>query len=167
MRSLSFLLGRGVPAYLWIAVFYIIYVGAVAAPEAFSSLWGDAPEAGALSTAEQVELALRETLFRLPLFSGVAFEVSWTTLFIIFGFVASWIEVVRATNARQFSGNDLMSLIVTVIAIILFVGVSWFGTTAFMIVPLVGIGDLLLDRLVGQAVARRDLAVPGFHGGDH
>ncbi|MEL6284543.1 MAG: hypothetical protein AAFQ73_17595, partial [Pseudomonadota bacterium] len=61
----------------------------------------------------------------------------------------------RATKARDFSGNDWMSLIVTVGALLLFVGVGWFGTTAFMIVPLVGIGDLLLDRYVGQAVARR------------
>ncbi|MEO1330401.1 MAG: hypothetical protein AAFW46_12120 [Pseudomonadota bacterium] len=162
MRFLSFMLGKGVPAYLWIAVFYVIYVGVVAAPDAFSSIWSEEVAPGQLSIAEKVELVLRETLFTIPLFSGTGFEVSWTTLFIIFGFFAAWIEVVRATNARNFSGNDFMSLIVTVIAIVLFVGVSWFGTTAFMIVPLVGIGDLLLDRLVGQAVARRDLAVPGY-----
>lgn len=165
MRFLSVLLGRGVPAYLWIALVYIVYVGVVAAPDAFSSVFGgdDAPSGAQIAADVEARLAL--PFVTIPLVSGTQFAITPTTLFIIFGFIAAWIEVIRATNARTFSGNDLMSLIVTVIAIILFVGVSWFGTTAFMIVPLVGIGDLLLDRLVGQAVARRDLAVPGFGGG--
>ncbi|MEL6279335.1 MAG: hypothetical protein AAF661_00995 [Pseudomonadota bacterium] len=161
------LFGKGVPAYLWIAIFYIVYVGVIAAPEVFGDIVGSEDAAADTTTiTEKVEQVLSEQLFAITLFSGQAFAVTWTTIFIILGFLASWIEVMRATKARDFSGNDWMSLIVTVGALLLFVGVGWFGTTAFMIVPLVGIGDLLLDRYVGQAVARRDFGVPfGADGG--
>lgn len=199
------LFGRSVPAYLWIAVFYVIYVLVIAAPEVAGSMVGgddsatpvaeDAAGAGAEDTAQtsdgdlgtvseaapsaesdatisarvtaNVEDVLRQPLFHVPLFSGVEFPVSWTTFFIVAGFVSAWIEALRATNIRA-SGNDFMSLIVTVVALVLFFGVPWFGTTAFLIVPLVGFGDLILDRYIGQAVARRDFgAVYGPHdGGD-
>ena len=98
---------------------------------------------------------MRTPLVTVTLFSGVPFPISWTTIFIIAGFVSAWIEALRATNVR-ISGNDFMSLLVTIVSLVLFVGVPWFSTTAFMIVPLVGIGDLILDRYIGQAVARRD-----------
>lgn len=178
------LFGKGVPAYLWIALFYIIYVGVIAAPEVFNDLIGGGDEPTVSETVEgavegavaaatgntitaKVERVLTSELFTVTLFSGQPFTFTWTTFFIIAGFLASWIEVMRATKARDFSGNDWMSLIITVIALMLFVGVDWFGTTAFMIVPLVGMGDLLLDRYVGQAVARRDFGVPfGADGGE-
>lgn len=115
---------------------------------------------------ERVELALDEPIVTVPLFSNANFVIDWTVVFIILGFVAAWIEVVRATHIRDTARNDTWSLVVTIVAFVLFVGVSSFGTTAFMIVAIVGFGDVLLDRYVGQAVARRDFGgiLPGGGG---
>ncbi|MCI4663017.1 MAG: hypothetical protein MRY63_14500 [Neomegalonema sp.] len=185
------LFGRGMPAYLFLAAFYVVYVGIVALPNVWGGSMADdacerantdvvitAPigeqvdgvavegegtaavvtdaQVQPASVAEQVECVLDASLFKVPLVSGTEFPITWTSLFVIFGFLASWIEVIRATAARDISGNDWMSLVVTLVCLVLFFTVSWFGTTAFMVITLVGIGDLLLDRIVGQAVARRD-----------
>ncbi|MEO1291363.1 MAG: hypothetical protein AAFV62_00805 [Pseudomonadota bacterium] len=151
------LFGKGIPFYTYIAVFYVIYVGVIALP----NVWGGGEDrldadGNPLTIAQQVEGVLGETLFNLPLVSGTEFPITWTTIFIVFCLLAHWIETIRATYARDISGNDWMSLVVTLICVILFISVPWFGTTAFLVIMLVGIGDLLLDRIVGQAVARRD-----------
>lgn len=178
------LLSRGVPAYLLLALFYVGFVIVVAGP---TMLGGDPPavetsaesvegatDAAAetapeedLDWAERGKNAIEEAMQRsisIPFLSGVSFEFSWTTLFIVGGFFCAWVEALRATNTHV-SGNDFMSLLVTVVALILFIGVPWFSTTAFMIVPLVGMGDLFLDRYIGQAVARRDFGGM-YPGGD-
>lgn len=177
------LLSRGVPAYLLLALFYVGFVVVVAGPSIISGeptavetvvedtdattetaaeteAEGDALEEPAADPdwaqrgKDAIEAAMQRSI-SIPFLSGVSFDISWTTLFIIGGFMCAWVEAIRATNS-QVSGNDFMSLIVTIASLILFIGVPWFSTTAFMIVPLVGIGDLFLDRYIGQAVARRD-----------
>lgn len=152
---------RGIPAYFWLGVLYAIFVGYVAtlAPTGADTV-GEA-----LPLYQQVEEELTKPIFSLPLFSENVFGVTGTVVFIVLGFLAAWIEVVRATNIRSTARNDTWSLIVTLAAFVLFVGVSSFGTTAFLIVAVVGFGDVLLDRYVGQAVARRDFGFPGAHGG--
>lgn len=144
------LLNRGVPAYLLLALFYVGFVIFIAGP---GMLQGEAAE-GATPISAQIEQAMGYG-FNVRFPSGVEFPITWTTFFIAGGFLSAWVEALRAANAR-ISGNDFMSLIVTIVSLVLFIVVPWFSTTAFMIVPLVGIGDLILDRYIGQAVARRD-----------
>ena len=142
MGVLNFL-WRGVPAYFWVAVVY-----------AAVTLGFQFGNAGAGIDAFEQHLA--SPFARINTLSGAPFLISLNTVFLAIGFVAVWIEVIRSTRLRDRGGNDLMSLLVTVAAIVIFIGVPGFGTTAFAVVPLAGFGDLLLDRLVGQAVARRD-----------
>lgn len=166
MRWLSIFLSRGIPAYFWLGIAYAIYVGLMAAGGVVG-VGGDAvttPGAEPEPFYMAVEASLGASLFEIPLFSGNSFAVTWTVIFITLGFLCSWVEVVRATAIRDTARNDTASLIVTLVAFVLFVGVSSFGTTAFLIVALVGFGDVLLDRYVGQAVARRDFG--GMFGGD-
>lgn len=138
------LIWRGVPAYAWVGVAYALTV--LSAPRGATSgpaleAWLDAP------------------LARLPLLGSGALPVSLTTLFVVAGFAAAWVEVIRATRLRDRGGNDGLSIVATIAAVLVFVGAAPFATVAFLVVPLAGLGDLLLDRLVGQAVARRDLAI--------
>lgn len=162
MKYLSIILSRGIPAYFWLGVLYALFVGYVAmlggAPDPVGSPGVEAP------LYEQVEAALVEPIFTIPLISGNGFAVTWIVLFVVLGFLSAWVEVVRATHIRATARNDTWSLIVTLIAFVLFVGVPSFGTTGFLIVAVVGFGDVLLDRYVGQAVARRDFGLP-MHGG--
>ena len=166
---------RGIPAYFWLGVLYAIFVGYVATlggggSEALNDVTSAIVEGGPCVPVGdprlycQVEEELTKSIFSIPLFSKNEFAVTGTVVFIVLGFLCAWIEVVRATNIRSTARNDTWSLIVTLIAFVMFVGVSTFGTTAFLIVAVVGFGDVLLDRFVGQAVARRDFGFPA-HGG--
>lgn len=179
MKYLGLMFSRGIPAYFWLGVLYGVFVAYVAVLGGDSSGAAVTPSADALAGQScldalkgvdprlycQVEQALDEEIFPLPLFSQNVFSVNGTVIFLVLGFLTSWVEVARATNIRSTARNDTWSLIVTLIAFVLFVGVSSFGTTAFLIVAVVGFGDVLLDRYVGQAVARRDFGFPGAHGG--
>lgn len=144
MSGLFRFLWRGLPAYVWVGVFYAIVIAGAPAY---------------VSDVSKLEIYLASEITRIPLLNGGAFTVSFNTIFIASAFVAVWIEVIRATNIRDRAGNDWLSLVATFVAILIFVGAEPFGTLGFMVVPLAGFGDLLLDRLVGQAVARRDFAV--------
>ncbi len=135
---------RGLPAYVWVALAYAVVVAG-------------APVRG--SNIVALERYLAEPLFSVPLLNNGVFVVSFNAIFIVAAFVAVWIEVVRATSLRSRAGNDWMSLVATFVSILVFAGAESFGTMAFMVVPLAGFGDLLLDRLVGQAVAKRDFAI--------
>ena len=171
MRYLGFIFSSGTPFYLWTAVAYTVFIvvvyllptGSVDPENLASTVINN--ECAIIGDVfyQRVEAALSCQLVGLPLFSGNTFKIDWNVLFILLGFVSAWIEVVRATNIRDTARNDIWSLIVTLICVVLFVGVSAYGTTAFMIVALVGFGDVLLDRIVGQAVARRDFGglLPG------
>jgi len=135
---------RGLPAYVWVGIAYAVVIAG-------------APISASNSVA--LERYLAEPLFSIPLLNNGIFVVSFNAIFIAAAFIAIWIEVVRATSIRNRAGNDWMSLVATFAAILIFAGAESFGTMAFMVVPLAGFGDLLLDRLVGQAVARRDFAL--------
>lgn len=135
---------RGLPAYVWVAFAYAMVVAG-------------APIRG--SNIVALERYLAEPLFSIPLLNNGIFLVSLNAIFIVAAFVAVWIEVVRATSLQSRAGNDWMSLVATFVSILVFAGAESFGTLAFMVVPLAGFGDLLLDRLVGQAVAKRDFAI--------
>jgi len=135
---------RGLPAYVWVGLAYAIVIAG-------------APDPRGVPVSLEQYLAL--PLFTVPLLNNGAFLVSFNTIFVTAAFVAIWIEVMRATSVQTRAGNDGLSIVATFVSILVFVGAESFGTLAFMVVPLAGLGDLLLDRLVGQAVARRDFAV--------
>ncbi|MEM9725543.1 MAG: hypothetical protein AAF909_08790 [Pseudomonadota bacterium] len=163
MRYLSMMFSQGIPAYFWLGVLYGVFVLYVATIGGSTATVDGVAEVVPLYL--MVEQDLTEKIFGITLFSGNEFAVTGTVIFIVLGFLSAWVEVVRATNVRSTARNDTWSLIVTLIAFILFVGISEFGTTAFLIVAVVGFGDILLDRYVGQAVARRDFGFPGAGGG--
>lgn len=186
----SMLFGRNIPAYTWVGVLYALVVvwvmvfppaetapAPAAAPAVEASVEADAPEAAATTVAapdaeatsskgavaQNVERTLVATLFVLPLMSSDGLPITLSIILTVLCLVAGWIEVIRATSVQSRGGNDVMSLVVTIVALVLFVGAPSFGTSAFLIVVVTGIGDLLLDRIVGQAVARRDFGgmIPG------
>lgn len=154
---LRVIFSRSIPAYFWLAVAYVVFVIVVKftmGAETDPGLDPTIDEGQRLS--ELVETALQKEVFPIPLFTGQLFQVTWMMVFVTLGFISAWVEVLRALQIRNTGRNDTWSVIVTLAAFMLFVGFSAFGTSAFLIVALVGFGDVILDRQVGQAVARRD-----------
>ncbi|MCI4665324.1 MAG: hypothetical protein MRY74_11440 [Neomegalonema sp.] len=112
-------------------------------------------------------------LFELPLYGEKVVDgktikagipISLTAVIVIFAFVAQWLEAIRATRVSGTSRNDIWSLILAVLTVILFVGVAQYQTFAFFVIVIVAFGDVLLDRIIGQAVAQRDFGgiIPGM-----
>lgn len=110
---------------------------------------------GSTHPGVKLDCLLASPIATLPLFAGVGLALTGNIAFIILGFMAQWSEAIRATRLDD-RRNDLFSILLAFGALLLFVGIDYFQTTAFLVVVLVGFGDVLLDRIIGQAVARRD-----------
>lgn len=165
-----------IPAYFWLAVLYTVIALGSWAVEVVrpTDARADMP-----ATAEMIPAALGATpaafetappppsnqvinafldaeIFSVPMIAGDAIMVSWTVLFILFGFICSWIEGLRALKPRGKAYNDIGSVLVTIPLIILMVGFESFQTTAFLVIVVVGFGDIIMDRIVNQGVSYRD-----------
>lgn len=139
-------LWKTMPANFWLAVVYLITMLSIV-----------------ISGAESVESTLNTPLTTVHLFVGEdGVQVTGTLIMIVLAFVAQWIEAIRATAVKATERNDTMSLVVAFAVLAIFLGVPGFQTTAFFAIVVVSFGDLLLDRIIGQAVARRDF---GFNPG--
>lgn len=139
---------HAIPAYFWLAC---LYVGV-----AFSAEYFGAPVADGDSAAQSISAYLDTTLFLIPVVSGDSLAISWTVVFVILGFLCSWIEAFRAMNARGKAYNDVGSILTTIPVIVLLVGFETFQTTAFLVIAVVGFGDVILDRLVHRTGTWRD-----------
>lgn len=145
---------RSVPLHFYLVAAYAIVVAA-------NGLVGGSDGGGDFDWGQR--------LFEIPLFGGgegqAAPSITITPLavIIIFGFVAQWLEAIRATRVSGTARNDIWSLILAVVTLVLFVGVGPFQTFAFFVIVIVAFGDVLLDRIIGQAVAQRDFGamIPG------
>lgn len=173
-----------IPAHFWLILAYVItalvnaglnvlsFGGSDASPAdqaadaAVDGATGEAAVAAVQHVGQRLESDFNEAFMQLPLFTGESLGITVTAIFIFFGFIAQWVEAFRATQVRRTGGNDFFSILLAFAALLLFVGAPAFHTTAFLVVVIVGFGDVLLDRLIGQAVARRDFGglIPGADG---
>lgn len=167
------LIMTGLPFHFWLIVIYVLTVGVFSGTEVFlnSSVFGSGAEDAAAAeavagaaTPASLEQQLDARRFDLPLFGGAILPISMTTIFIVLGFLAQWVEAIRATRINRTGGNDLLSVLIAFGALLAFAGVGVFQTTAFLVVVIVGFGDIMLDRIIGQAVARRDFGAIGVTG---
>lgn len=139
---------RGVPATAWVIVIYAIlvygYLLIFAGP--------DDPVRG-----PDTFIALR--LFDIPTLSSQAIEVDGGWLIVLLALIALGIESIRATRIRDNTGNDYLSVATLIISLILLIAVPQFSNMAFGVVFIASLIDVLQDRIIGQAVARRDWGV--------
>lgn len=140
-----------IPSYFWLAAAYVAVV------VSHVGLWPSdaAASAAGPSFSASIQAFLDTPLFAAPVVAGDSLPISWTLLFVLFGFACSWIEVFRAMRQTHRALNDIGSILVTIPLIILLVGVEAFQTTAFMVIAFVGFADVILDRLIqrGDAVS--------------
>ncbi len=163
-----------VPATFWMIVIYLVVMGLFVLttdvatdvpPTTAPATETETASGAALKTVgTNLEEAFDIPRFELPLFDATL-PITITTIFMALGFVSQWIEAIRATQIRRTGGNDLLSVLIAFAALLAFAGLPYFQTTAFLVVVIVGFGDVLLDRVIGQAVARRDFGPLGLGGG--
>lgn len=112
---------------------------------------------------------LQGRLFGLGLPSGETWALRTADLFTTLGLVALAIESIKSARTNRLSiTNHGLSLVVFVVAVVLFIVVKGFGTTVFFLLCVMCFMDVLVGTVVTIVTARRDIGVDqgAFYGGD-
>ncbi|MDM8563352.1 hypothetical protein QUF54_08365, partial [Candidatus Marithioploca araucensis] len=98
-----------------------------------------------------------EPLFRLNLPSGEEWAPSWSGIFIMFGVVALYFEIIKSTKTG--TGTIVehgLSMVVFIICLMLFLLYQPTGTSTFLIITLMSLLDVVAGFNITIASARRD-----------
>lgn len=100
------------------------------------------------------------TFVQLPMVSGDTWVVSWGDLFLVCSMGLLFVELLRATKTGSESiMNHALSVLVFVVALLLFVIFEGFGNSVFFIYLSMTFLDFMAGFIVTTVTARRDLAV--------
>lgn len=116
--------------------------------------------------ADQGDLAWYEaTVTQLPIVSGDMWEVKWGDIFLVGSMGFLFVELLRSTQTGAASiTNHALSLVVFVIALLLFLIVKGFGNSVFFLFMTMTLLDFLAGFIVTTVTARRDFSVAGGPG---
>lgn len=110
-----------------------------------------------------INAVLTAQVFSTGLVSGATWSLSGSDLFIIFGIIILYLEIVKATRTGLSSVLDhTFSTLVFVIFLIEFLMVAGCGTSTFFVLMLMSLLDVVSGFTVSIVAARRDF---GFGGG--
>ena len=105
------------------------------------------------------------TFVQLPMVSGDTWNVTWGDVFLVGSMGLLFIELLRATKTGSGSiMNHALSVVVFVIALLLFIIVQGFGNSVFFIFMAMTFLDFMAGFIVTTVTARRDLSVGGVSG---
>lgn len=103
---------------------------------------------------------LGTSLFSLDMVSGASWTFSMSDLFLVFGLLLLFVEIVRATSTSQTSIiNHGLSMLVFVLCIIEFIIVPEAATSTFFFITMLALVDVVAGFSVTITTARRDFAV--------
>ena len=98
----------------------------------------------------------------LPMVSGELWSVSWGDVFLLGSMGLLFVELLRATKTGSDSiMNHALSVVVFVVALLLFIIVKGFGNSIFFLFMSMTFLDFMAGFIVTTVTARRDLAVGG------
>ncbi len=101
--------------------------------------------------------ALRVDLLSFNLPSGVAWQLSFGDLLLIFSLCMLSVEMARATRYDDTAMyNHMFSVAVLLLAIIMFVVVPAAGTSVFFLITVMAMIDVVAGFIISLATARRD-----------
>jgi hypothetical protein len=137
---------RGVPATAWIVVLYAILVFG------YQLIFSD-------QTLDPSDTFINLHLFNIPTLSTKSLMITGGWLLVVLALTALAIESIRATRIRDNTGNDYMSVATLIVTLVLLIAVEQFSEMVFAVIFIATLIDVLQDRIIGQAVARRDYGV--------
>jgi hypothetical protein len=140
---------RGVPVTAWVIVLYAILVFG------YQFIFAEA----AVDPLARTDTFVALHLFNIPTLSDVSLDVTGGWLLVVLGLAGLAVESIRATRIRDNTSNDYLSVITLIVALILLIAVPQFSTMVFAVIFIAALIDVLQDRIIGQAVARRDWGV--------
>ena len=96
----------------------------------------------------------------LPMVSGDQWRVSWGDLFLVASMGLLFVELLRSTKTGSESiMNHALSVLVFIVALLLFIIVKGFGNSVFFIFLTMTFLDFMAGFIVTTVTARRDLSV--------
>lgn len=100
------------------------------------------------------------TFVQLPMVSGDQWNVTWGDLFLVASMGLLFVELLRSTKTGSESiMNHALSVVVFVIALLLFIIVKGFGNSVFFLYMTMTFLDFMAGFIVTTVTARRDLSV--------
>lgn len=98
----------------------------------------------------------------LPMVSGDMWKVSWGDVFLLASMGLLFVELLRSTRTGSESiMNHALSVVVFVVALLLFIIVEGFGNSVFFLFMSMTFLDFMAGFIVTTVTARRDLSVAG------
>ncbi|MDO8420989.1 MAG: hypothetical protein Q7S99_02400 [Parvibaculum sp.] len=99
-------------------------------------------------------------MFSMPLVSGAIWTISLGDLFLAFGLVLLFLELVNSTKTGTSTIiNHALSMLVLLVALVQFIVLPQFGTSVFFLIVLFNLLDVIAGFTVTITSARRDFSV--------
>ena len=99
-------------------------------------------------------------MFSVPLVSGAVWEVKLGDIFLAFGLVMLFLELVNSTKTGTSTIiNHALSMLVLLVALVQFIVLPQFGTSVFFLIVLLNLLDVIAGFTVTITSARRDFSV--------
>jgi hypothetical protein len=112
--------------------------------------------------AGDINAILASQVFSTNLVSGAIWSLSGSDLFIIFGIIILYLEIVKSTRTGMSSVLDhTFSTLVFVVFLIEFLMVKGCGTSTFFVLMLMSLLDVVSGFTVSIVAARRDFGFGG------
>ncbi len=104
--------------------------------------------------------ALAQTLLPIPMPSGTTWSIGGGDLIVLLGLFMLFFELIRATNNNKVAIiNHSLSMIVFVVALVLFLLVKGFATSTFFLLVMMTLLDVLAGFIVTIVASRRELDI--------
>jgi hypothetical protein len=111
---------------------------------------------------------MTQAIFRVGMFSGDSWGVSFADVFTGLTLLLLFVEIVKATRTDAMSiVNHGLSMLLCVVCIIQFVAMSGFSNSVFFLLTLMTILDVVAGFTITIVAAKRDFGASGGIAGTH
>ncbi|MFM2423056.1 MAG: hypothetical protein RL291_1586 [Pseudomonadota bacterium] len=105
---------------------------------------------------------LGRTVFRVPMLRGGVWGFTWGDLILLLTLICLFFEILRATRVtRAHSTDHIFSMIVFILALLLFLMVPLAATSIFFFIVAASLFDVTAGFSIGLTAARRDFNIGG------
>lgn len=112
----------------------------------------------AVTGSGEMAARLAEPLLTINLISGAAWVLDLSTLLVMVGLLFLFIEILKATKIDSASMvNNGLSMLVFVVAMILFIVFEGYGNSTFAIITTMALLDSIAGYTITAVTARRDI----------
>ena len=116
----------------------------------------------------QPDAWMMQTIFSVNMFSGDAWGVSFSDVFMGLSLLLLFVEVVKATRTDAMSiVNHGLSMLLCVVCVIQFIALQGFSNSVFFLLTMMSVLDVVAGFTITIVAAKRDVGASGGIAGTH